>query len=85
MGQPTDTDTIRVETFHGAPPGPGASPDYDYQPERPYDSYYYRNYYAHHAPTWLASWLKKVTTLDIIPVNELGDRYLRTEDHEDVS
>ncbi|KAL3489948.1 hypothetical protein BJX62DRAFT_238593 [Aspergillus germanicus] len=56
-----------VEKFQGAPPGPGAPPDYDYQPERPDDRYYYRNYYAHHAPTWLASWLQKVTTLDIIP------------------
>ncbi|KAL3446350.1 hypothetical protein BJX65DRAFT_279437 [Aspergillus insuetus] len=71
--------TIRVETFHGAPPGPGGPPDYDYQPERTDDRYYYRNYYAHHAPTWLASWLQKVTNLDVIPVNELGDR----QDHED--
>ncbi|KAL6229087.1 hypothetical protein BDW75DRAFT_225707 [Aspergillus navahoensis] len=70
---------IRVEGFHDWPPGRGAPSDYDYQPERPDEEDHYRNYYGHHAPTWLASWLQKVKSLDVIPVNYGGYRRLFTE------
>ncbi|KAL2811301.1 hypothetical protein BJX63DRAFT_433455 [Aspergillus granulosus] len=53
----------------------------NYQPERPDEEDHYRNYYAHHAPTWLASWLQKIRSLDVIPVNYGGYRRLYTEDN----
>ncbi|KAL2842141.1 hypothetical protein BJX68DRAFT_270860 [Aspergillus pseudodeflectus] len=70
---------IRVEGFHDWPPGPGAPADYDYQPEQPDEEDHYRNYYGHNAPTWLASWLQKIRSLDVIPVNYGGCRGLFTE------
>jgi hypothetical protein len=74
------TDSIRVEGFHDWPPGPGAPDDYDYQPELRYgEEDYYRNYYPHHAPTWLAAWLDRICSLDVIPVNYGGYRRLFKE------
>jgi hypothetical protein len=77
-------DVIRVEGFHDWAPGPGAPADYDYQPERPDEEDHYRNYYAHHAPTWLASWLQKIRSLDVIPVNYGGYRRLFTQNKSKV-
>ncbi|KAL3489584.1 hypothetical protein BJX62DRAFT_238981 [Aspergillus germanicus] len=74
------SNSIRVEGFHDWPPGPGAPDDYDYQPELRYgEEDYYRNYYPHHAPTWLAAWLDRICSLDVIPVNYGGYRRLFKE------
>ncbi|KAL2793266.1 hypothetical protein BJX66DRAFT_339021 [Aspergillus keveii] len=42
----------------------------------------YRNFYPHHAPTWLASWLQKIRSFDVIPVNYGGYRELFREDQD---
>ncbi|KAL2836712.1 hypothetical protein BJY01DRAFT_251822 [Aspergillus pseudoustus] len=75
----TKANTIRVQDFLYLPPGPDRPPDYDYRPERVDDEGHYRNYYAHHAPTWLAAWLEKIKSLEFIPVNSKGDRSLKVE------
>ncbi|CEL09172.1 hypothetical protein ASPCAL12312 [Aspergillus calidoustus] len=50
-------------------PGKDAPTNYVYKPERPDDKYHYRNYYPHHAPTWLANWVAKIKSLDeVVPV-----------------
>ncbi|KAL2837235.1 hypothetical protein BJY01DRAFT_251557 [Aspergillus pseudoustus] len=74
--------TIRVEDFYYPPPGPDAPADYDYQPERLDDWKHYRNYYPHHAPTWLANWLETIRPLKVVPINSLGDRSLCPEEEE---
>ncbi|KAJ0416882.1 hypothetical protein BJY00DRAFT_316439 [Aspergillus carlsbadensis] len=81
----TRENTIRVEDFHDFPPGRDAPPDYHvhHPPERPDDEDHYRNFYPHHAPTWLASWLQKIRSLDVVPVIYGGYRSLYTEEQED--
>ncbi|KAJ5198112.1 uncharacterized protein N7498_007229 [Penicillium cinerascens] len=49
----TKDNTIRVWSFDESPPGD--------------DIENYRNYYPHHAPTYLASYLQQVRSLEIIP------------------
>ncbi|KAL3447878.1 hypothetical protein BJX65DRAFT_307555 [Aspergillus insuetus] len=52
----TRENTIRVEDFLYGPPGRDAPADYEYSLERTNEKRHYRNYYAHHASTWLAEW-----------------------------
>jgi hypothetical protein len=67
--KPGKLDAIRVEPFSDRHPGKDAPTNYVYKPERPDDKYHYRNYYPHHAPTWLADWVAKIKSLDeVVPV-----------------
>ncbi|KAL4942931.1 hypothetical protein BDV06DRAFT_190998 [Aspergillus oleicola] len=76
--------TIRVEDSMDVAPGRDVPPDYEYKPERLDVKNHYRNYYPHHAPTWLASLLEKVRKLEIVPVNYGGHRWLCAGDDREV-
>lgn len=64
------TDTIRVWSFNEPPPGD--------------DNENYRNYYPHHAPTYLASYLQQVRSLEIIPSVERYTRKLYNKHYPDI-
>ncbi|KAL4880348.1 hypothetical protein BJY04DRAFT_219344 [Aspergillus karnatakaensis] len=70
---------IRVQDFYQWPPGKALPEDYDYKPERPDEEDHYRNFHAHHAPTWLSDFLKQIQALEILPINA-GHRSLVAKD-----
>jgi hypothetical protein len=48
----------------------------DYVPERPNDEYYYRNWPAFHAPTFLRRYIDSIKSAKILPYHEGSGRYM---------